>query len=530
MRRRSRDPGEPSALDLLEEAVLLLSDASPAAWATYALGTIPFLVVALLAGFDLARDGGVARSLPIASLGLAILFTVMKTEQAAFCDRLRSEGLGAAPGGRAGLFEAASRQAALQPWGILLVPLSFLATVPFGWTYAFFQNVLAEGRTESGLRALVSRAGRQAGLWPAQNHLVLLILFAFRLFVFLDVLVLLLALPFLLRVFTGVETQLARAGASLVSIPLVLTGLAVSYVLVDPLVKAVYVLRCYHGESRRTGEDLLAALARRTAPLVTLLLLTLPAAAAAPSVDPERLDRSLTEVLARRRFAWHLPKERETETTNAFEDLVQGLWELLASAARALWKLADRLARWIGDRFSRGSGKEPVEATGLAALLDARLLLLVVLAVVATLGALFLYRTFRRRKRPAPVAVATASTEVDLLSETIQADEKEPDEWLSLGREWLERGDARRALRALYLAGLGALAKGQLVRLAPHKSNGDYLGEVARRSPASSELPATFAAIVREFDAVWYGDHAVSGESLTRFEAVVLEVRALAAR
>lgn len=522
---------EPRALDLLEDAVLLLASASPATWAVTLGGTLPFVAAALLAGFDLAREGGAAAALPVTSLGLALLFVTMKGAQAVFCERLRAEGLGGSPpGSLASPLATVARQAAIAPWALVVLPLAFVATVPFGTASAFFQSAIAEGRREPDLRALVRRAGRQAALWPGQNHQLLLVLLAFRLFVFLNVGLLLASLPLLLRALAGVETELARAGTSLFSVPLLVVAWAVTHLLVDPLVKAVHVLRCFHGESRRTGEDLLLALARRggvVAALLFPLLLALPAGAGPAAVDPARLDRSLGDVLAGRRFAWHLPKVKGSGQMGFFEDLFRATNELVTGLAGSVMKALDRFATWLSGSIRWGPGPAH-DAGGAGSVLDARLLAVTVLALVAAAAGLLALRLLRaRRAAPAPVPVALPP--VDLLAPEVPADSREPDEWLALGQEWLGKGDARRALRALYLAALAALSRGERVRLAPHKTNGDYVAELARRSPRSSDLPSLFAALAREFDRAWYGEHPVDAASLERFRDDVLAVQARAA-
>jgi hypothetical protein len=529
VRPKASGDDAPRALDLLEDGAFLLASASPRALLLYAGGTIPFLGAALLLGFDLARAGGASASLPAASFGLALLFVVMKTAQALFCERLRVEGLSsAALDTPPGTLAIAARQAALQPWSLVLLPLAFLATVPYGLTAAFFQSAVAEGLRGSSLADLAARARRHAGVWQGQNHVLLLVLLAFRIFAFLNVFVLLVVLPLLLRTLAGVETDLSRAAGHLLSLPLLAASAAVTHLLVDPLVKAVYVVRSFHVESRRTGEDLLAALRRRGTAMVVFLLAALPARAAAPSVDPASLDRALDEVLSRRRFAWHLPKEPAAGGSGVFEDVVRGLWEMVSGAATAVLRLLDRLARAIAERlrWGRAEGSDGAWAFGLA---GEQLLLLAALAVVAGALALLIVRIVRKRQLRAPEPAApTPTPEIDLLADTVAADAKEPEEWLALGDEWIAKGDGRRAVRALYLAGLGALARGELVRLAPHKSNGDYSRELERHPGASPSLSPLFGSLATEFDRVFYGTHRVSAGSLAAFKEDVRALRALA--
>jgi hypothetical protein len=61
-------------------------------------------------------------------------------------------------------------------------------------------------------------------------------------------------------------------------------------------------------------------------------------------------------------------------------------------------------------------------------------------------------------------------------------------------------GDARAALRALYLATLFALDRSRLIEYEPSRTNWQYL-----RGLPPGELRSAFAAFTRIFDHKWYG-------------------------
>src|SRR5262249_33829964 len=129
-----------------------------------------------------------------------------------------------------------------------------------------------------------------------------------------------------------------------------------TYLCVDPILKAVYVLRCFYGESQESGEDLKAVIrdyvqapedesaqlqtsgksqARISSVICVLLaavILLLPnsgkAAEAAENsgplvtgttAAPAELDKELREVLRQRKYTWRMPREnvKETETESA---------------------------------------------------------------------------------------------------------------------------------------------------------------------------------------------------------------------
>ncbi|MCI5149458.1 MAG: hypothetical protein D3916_08735, partial [Candidatus Electrothrix sp. MAN1_4] len=90
------------------------------------------------------------------------------------------------------------------------------------------------------------------GVWPASPLGVV---------VAANILLLLMALPHLINMLTGVETVMLRSGyywvANTTSLLTISCG---AYLLLDPLLKAAYTLRCFYGMSLRSGTDLLVDL------------------------------------------------------------------------------------------------------------------------------------------------------------------------------------------------------------------------------------------------------------------------------
>ena len=109
-------------------------------------------------------------------------------------------------------------------------------------------------------KAVVKKSWQQAVLWPRQNHAVLSILIAFGGAVFLNLLTVGFALPQLVRIVFGIESVFTQSPLSVWNTTFLSGVLGLTYLCVDPLVKAVYVLRCFYGESLNSGEDLRAEL------------------------------------------------------------------------------------------------------------------------------------------------------------------------------------------------------------------------------------------------------------------------------
>src|SRR5436190_2773899 len=180
-----------------------------------------------------------------------------------------------------GFFRTALNQTILQPSALFLLPLSLLIVLPFGWFYAFYQSVTAFG-AEDGVAAkhVFQRAARQAQLWPRQNHLLLGALLSFGLVVFLDAGIGLATVPSLVKTLFGIETAFTRSSWGLFNTTFLATVGAVAFLCLDPLVKAVYLLRCFYGESLHTGEDLRAELKQfvpGAAAAAMVLLMVIPA-------------------------------------------------------------------------------------------------------------------------------------------------------------------------------------------------------------------------------------------------------------
>lgn len=266
-RKEQRREGK-GAIELIEEAVHLLRLAPGGVLAAYYLGTLPFALGFLYFWADMAHSAfGHQRCAP-AALGMALLFVWMKTWQAVFARQLRAQATAEPlpPVSLRRLLRVAVVQAALQPSGFLVLPLALIAALPFGWAYAYYQNVTAcGGELDAGRKAGHRQAVRQSRLWPKQNHLLLSILALFGLVVFFNVVVGMIQVPFLLKTFLGIETQFTRSLWSVLNTTFFATCCAVTYLCLDPLIKAAYALRCFYGESLQTGEDLKVEL-RRLAP------------------------------------------------------------------------------------------------------------------------------------------------------------------------------------------------------------------------------------------------------------------------
>lgn len=531
MKRRAPDTTL-NGIDLLEEAVHVLRLAAPAAWLCYYVGVMPFLLAVLFFWSDMSRSGIAEQHLVGGAIALSALFIWMKLWQAIFALKLSAQVANEpCPKLKAGtLLRAIASQTLIHSTGLFLILIAAQILLPFAWVYGFYQNATVLSLREPSAAALVRRSWKQTLFLPMQNHTALAVLGLFSVFIFLNVSITMLTAPRLIKMLAGVETNFTLSIWSSLNTTFLAAALGVTYLCFDPLVKAVYVLRCFYGESRLTGEDLRVTLRsfRATAVSILAALLTLlatndlPAAPAEPrpSSPPAReLDRSIDEVLKRPEYTWRSPRLKPEEKIRNEKEWK--MWTRFREWARSTIK---SINDWLNKFFrSRSSPSRPVGGFSFSAHGLIYILIAMVLAIIGVLVWL-IWRT-RSRTIDAALEATPAAPLPDLANEDVSGDELPVDGWTKLALELLERGELRLAMRAFYFSSLAHLAERHLVNIAKFKSNRDYERELLRRSHALPDLTQTFSENVSVFDCVWYGSHQINAELLQRFRGNVERIR-----
>lgn len=549
MKPTSRHRQGKGASELVEETVHLLRTNPVRALASYYIGSLPFVLGLLYFWADMSRSAFASQHVAEAALGLAGLFVWMKTWQAMFARQLLDTLTGNSPPLTwRRLLRTFIAQAALQPTALFVVPLASLPILPVAWVYAFYQNVTVFGADETGaMRALISRAGRQAALWPRQNHAILSVLCGFGLFVFVNWATVALLLPLALKTLFGVESVFSRSPLSMLNTTFFAVTAGLSYLCIDPMVKAAYALRCFYGESLSSGADLRAELRQRgaSAPVIALVVLlflpvvspcqesgqappaTLPAHSA--TIAPQQLDRAISEVLQERKYTWRLPREKVAEAQAARKGIIG---RFIDQAVETLKGWATKFAGWLTRvirKLFQPQRQIGSQSSGFGWMTWLYLLIYVlVAAAVVALILLIRHMVRSRRARVAPVPAEAIAPTVDLADETIGPDQLPEDGWTKLAHELLSRGELRLALRAFYLASLAQLAARHLITIARFKSNRDYERELLRRGHSWPDLLARFSHNVSTFDRIWYGMHPVDPGLVDTFAANVEAMRAAA--
>ncbi len=523
-----------NALDLLEESLHTLRTAPLAAWLAYYTGSAPFVLGVLFFWSDMSRGAFAEEHLVGGAVGLSVLFVWMKSWQAVFAARLRAHVSREVQPAWSFVRCArlAARQLAIQPGSLFLLPVALVIMLPFGWLFAFYQNATVLGaRGDEPLRPFVKRAWHQAKFAQMQHHAGLSLLFLFALFVWVNIAIAVIGVPFLGKTLLGIETPFSLGLTSMVNTTFFAAICGLAYLVLDPLLKTTYVLRCFYGESRQSGEDLRVTLrASRlstTAALLIAALLCVASATRAGAADPApsprgvdavRLDHSIDQVLTQPEYTWRAPRPKRIPTAEEKEGA-----SFLRKTATKIRDAIDAFDNWL-KKLSRPNAPSMPGGFSLFSREGLICTLIVVVAVIIGLLLWLLWR-IRIKRRAALAGTTVAAPPPNLADEGVTAGQLPEDGWLRLALDMMERGDLRLAMRAFHLASLAHLAERNLVTLAKFKSNRDYERELLRRSHALPELTGLFSQNVSAFDRVWYGLHAVNGELVQEFRVIVERIK-----
>jgi hypothetical protein len=519
---------------LIEQAFHILRSSPFSILSLYYIGSLPFVLAFLYFWADMSRSP-FARSRAVeGSLCLAFLYLWMKMWQAVFLHRLRARLLHADPTplSAAAILKAAVHQTIFQPYGLLSLPIALVLAFPFGWVYAFYQNLSATA-FESDSKSITSKAWKYAKGWPMQNHIILSVMFLFCCFVYVNVCLAILFLPSLLKILTGIETAFTMSPDAVFNSTFLMAAGGITYLLVNPLHKVIYLLRCVYIESLETGADLLAELqtfpvpraahSRLTAVVFVLVLLshTGDAFASGP-VKTEEIDQEIEKVLKKGEYQWRFPQERAAAPENAFVAFISNIQKRIKDWLLPLWR---RLVRWLRTLQSYGPKAGNLSAPSLGN----RILLYSLLGATALFLVFLAWRHKRRKPFLQTAVVAQPLAAVpDLEDEDTDASQLPEEGWYQLAREFMARGDLRMALRALYLASLSHLASSQLITISRSKSNREYLNELRRRALSDPLLFDALAENFALFERAWYGMHEVTEEHFNRFTSNQQRITGLA--
>lgn len=507
------------AIDLLEQAVSLLRQAPINAWTAYVAGVLPWVIGLLYFWADMSVNPMAHGHASVCALALALAYVWMKTCQALFASHLTSRlnSLPAPTWTPRACLNLGLRQCAWQPTGLVVVPLCLLVTVPFPRIFAFYQNLtVLESPEAMPHNPLHKRAMERAGIWPAQNIRAILVLIALSLVVCLNLFIVLWFGPALLKMLTGIETVFTRSPQHAYwNSTFLMICLSLVYVVMDPLVKAVYVLRCFYGQSIHNGMDLHLNLRLCRAAMLCMILLCLspwPVYGSESTVTPTQIDRSMDRVLSQPEYQWRIPRQ---ETSNQ----VKSNW--LTSFGDWIDRRLEALLSHEKDRERTPARRRP--ETNTALIKNVILCGLGILAILA-IAILGLRHGWFKRHAPAQAQASPAiDPHPDLTQDDLLADQLPASGWLNLVDDLIKQGQFRLALRACFLALLAHYADCGHITIARFKTNLDYERELGRYAHAVPELMPSYRTLRRLFDATWYGHMDAHPELARTFREQVIQ-------
>ncbi|OGV43904.1 MAG: hypothetical protein A2X48_05430 [Lentisphaerae bacterium GWF2_49_21] len=546
---RSREKDGPScrsAVDILDETFHFLRMHGLPLLPYYFIGTAPFVLGLLFFVNDMMNSAYAYEKLGLYSLLAALLYSFKNLMNSVYCRKVLEVLNGKAhQRPEAGtLARSFLIQSIFQPPMLFIQPLAFLFMLPAAWTMAFANNLVVLGcwgnDTVSGT---LKKSWRQMINNPVQNHFLLVMIGFLAFAAVLNVAILVLLIPFFMKMFFGLETVFSRAGDPFLILRLVFNltywsvVMTAAYMIVDPVLKTAYAVRVFYGESIHAGNDLLAEIAKRSkagkklkvaAGFAIMVFLALPAVSVsgeivpdadipAPAMRPENmsvkkteLETAVREVLLRREYSWRAPgEEKGAHRKSELESYLEAIFGSIGDWVK---NMLDKIAGWFpsgdtpeGDGFSLGAFSR-----------ENYLLILSSVCLLSVLFAAMIYFRRRGRRRISPVSVPIAAAlPIDI--ENMTADELAESEWMKIAGEFSGKGDFRTASRAVFMACISALSQKNVLTVAKHKTNREYYYEVKRRYHIRPDAVTAFNENTGLFERIWYGTLRADGETMDYF-------------
>lgn len=559
-------------LDLIEESTHLLRSAPAPLLALYYAGSVPFVLGLLYFWTDMSRNPFANQHIADAALAMTALFVWMKFCQSLFARRVRARAAAGTPPPLRAIeaLRIVTTQTVLQSLGLLPIglclaamsrvpPLGLLLSILVSLLLPFFWNITALADSGSaGMAAVFKKAWRLWWIWRGQSLAVLAILYFFGIYVFLSWMILSVSLPDLLKTLFGIESEFTRSPMSMLNSTFFTAMFALTYLSVDPILKTLYTLRCFYGESVKSGEDLKAELKRLSTQSIPIALAALmivvgsvsaraaedssasphlesqnaaPVTANGPAkaqaISSPDLDHAIDQTIHERKYTWRMPREKTEDDTKPKDTVITRFFDNVAEVLKnCLRAIADWLEKVMRKLFShRPTSSSSYHGSGEGWITFSQLLLFLLIVVVVCALAIFIYRLWLQSQPANLVTSEPLQSVPDISDENVGADQLPEDGWTKLARELLERGEFRLAMRAFYLASLAHLAQRNLISLARFKSNHDYERELRRRGHSLPDLLAVFDNNLNAFERIWYGLHEVDGDSVGRFATNVERIK-----
>jgi hypothetical protein len=525
-----------TALEIVEEASFVLKHHYLTILPIYYIGTLPFVLVFSYFWTDMSHSAFARDHIIAESLFLAALFIWMKCWHAVFCSKALSiiRVQSAPVWSFKQIIRLISSQSFFYSSAVFIIPLAMVTTVPFGWVYAFYQDISVADNGQGTIKETIKKAWQAASVWPGQNHIILSIISALTIFIFLNVGIAVYILPYLLKTLLGIDSIFTLSGLSVFNTTFLIIASGLTYLIVDPILKTVYTLRYFYVFSVKSGDDIrtnmlkLKTIGKGMACLLIFILLAACSNAAVtdktdavikqPSLvkmaSPEEINGSIEKVTKYREFAWRIQGKKVDDDKNdvsTIERFILWVKDYIERAWRFIFKIINKwIEKLLGDRRQN----EPNSLWKS----NVYLIMYFFLAVLLSILAIVIWRHYQRKRKPALKITGQGISSIpDLNDDYVNPVELPAERWLNMGYDLMQKNSFRLALRAFFLAILSHLAEKKLIMIARYKTNLDYLTELARRDHVHMELIKLFSINIKLFDSSWYGMHEVTDTILKGF-------------
>ena len=539
-----KQPDE-TASDILEESFNILRTNSRRLLVFYYMGAFPFAVALLYFINDMSMSHPTRGEMEIYALLLTLCFAWKNLVQSLFCLRIMNilNGKEDGPVGFMRIVRIFVLQNIIQPAGLIVQVFSLLFGLTIGWTTAFFNSFTVTAALDDGsFTELLGSNWRLSFLNPKQNHLLLL-LFVFLVFVVvLNIALALVLLPFMAKIFLGIDTIFSNASGSYVLIKGIFNltywsiVLTCSWLLLDPLLKAAYTVRVFYGESESRGYDIIAKLSRlvknsKKARALFVLLIAFQSFSLSAAVegtgteklDSEKLAAAIDETLKEREYKWLMPRPEEAEDVER-----SFIGDMIDAMGKQIGEWIETVSEYIKKYFPEDDEKQKAKELGSGfSFFDIPSLMPIMLIVLSVLICAFVIYWLRKRRRlrAIPATIYEIKSVPDLTKEDTYADELEKSAWLEMAARLFEEGNFRLAVRAVFFAELCLLADERLLTLAKFKTNREYLCELKRRAHSSKEIIEVFDTTLRLYERAWFGDYETTPEIYSVMQDGVMKIR-----
>jgi hypothetical protein len=342
--------------------------------------------------------------------------------------------------------------------------------------------------------------------------------------------------PFLLKTLFSIEIPFVTSGAAIVTnATFIALVCGLTYVCLDPLFKAAYAMRCFYGDSLSSGQDLLAELSahKKTGRVLSVciacfivLILCSPGVVQADqgsptmsrkaTIVPKSLEVALDRVINGPSYSWRMVREKAPPAHEKNNEILKAFFGAIIDIIKKGVDYAkDGLswfAEWIGDLLGLLFTKSDKPAGAKAGRLSVSSLVVIVLLISLLIFAGYLFWRNRKKAELTSIvaSVANPTTVPDIQKDDVDANALPHEGWMNMARDYMEKGESRLALRAIYLASLASLSQMNVIVVERYKSDWEYEREVRRKDHAYPGLVGAFSQTRTFFEGSWYGNHPVS--------------------